>query len=327
MVVAAPRYRKLNTFLRDTFGEKVYRIGLCGEFTCPNRDGTKGTQGCIFCNPASSEPLGYVPGMPLSEQLAYGTEYIRRRHEVNKFIAFFSNYTTTYADATALGALYRQALAYPGVVALALGTRPDCLSREILDVLETLARDAFVWVELGIQSAHAKSMRLINRCHTVEDSERAIAQLRARGISVAGHVILGLPGESLADMLGTARFLAQTGVHGVKIHNLHVVEHTALAEMYRAGEYRALELAEYVDLAVRFLEQLPPNVVVQRISGEAPRRLTVAPAWSVNKLAVVNAVDSELVRRDTWQGKGLGCSLKELQAPVRLPGAPPRKSV
>jgi radical SAM protein (TIGR01212 family) len=310
------RYRKLNTWLRETFGRKVYRMGLCGDFTCPNRDGTLGEGGCIFCNPASSEPLGYGPGMPLREQLEKGVEYVSRRHDVNRFIAFFSDYTTTYADVGRLEAMYREAIAWPGVVGLAVSTRPDCLSPEVLDLLEGIARETFLWVELGIQSAHDESLERIRRCHPVEDSRRAVAELRARGLIVSGHVILGLPGESIDDMLATAGFLAECGVHGAKIHNLHVVKDTELAEMYRRGEYETLELDEYVDLAVRFLEHLPPGVIIQRVSGEAPRRLTVAPEWSVNKLAVVNAVERELTRRNTWQGKGLGHPIERLAKPV-----------
>jgi radical SAM protein (TIGR01212 family) len=318
------RYRKLNTFLRDTFGEKVHRVGLGGGFTCPNRDGTKGTGGCIFCNPASSEPLGYGRGMPLGEQLDAGSAYIRWRHHADKFIAYFSDYTTTYADLGELESLYREAMAYPGVVGLALSTRPDCLSDSVLDLLEKISRETFLWVELGIQSSHDRSLDFVHRCHTVGDTRQAIAGLRRRDIAVSGHVILGLPGESVDDMLATAGFLAQTGVHGVKIHNLHVVKNTALAAMYDRGEYVPLELGEYAGLAARFIEQLPPDVVIQRVSGEAPRRLTVAPEWSVNKLAVMNAVELELERRDTWQGKSLGHSYDNLRAPIVIPGTPGR---
>jgi radical SAM protein (TIGR01212 family) len=313
-----PRYRKLNTWLRETFGRKVYRVGLCGDFACPNRDGTLGVGGCIFCNPASSEPLGYGPGMPVREQLEKGTQYVRGRHGADRFIAFFSDYTTTYADVERLGAMVREAIAWPGMVGLAVSTRPDCLPPEVLDLLEAVSRETFLWVELGIQSAHDESLELLRRCHAVEDSRRAVAELRARNIVVSGHVILGLPGESADDMMATARFLADCGVQGAKIHNLHVVKETELAEMYRRGEVACLELDEYVDLAVRFLEQLPPSVVIQRVSGEAPRRLTVAPEWSINKLAVVNAVGRELVRRDTWQGKGLGYPAAAVSEPLHL---------
>ena len=249
MVLAGQRYRKLNPFLRSVFGEKVYRIGLCGGFTCPNRDGAKGRGGCIYCNPASSEPVNYVAGMPLSQQLAEGVQYIRWRHGARKFIAFFEDYTTTYADFDRLESLYREAMAFPGVVGLALSTRPDCLSGTILDLLELAAQETFLWVELGIQSGHEKSLRVVNRCHTVEDSRRAAGALRDRGIAVSGHVILGLPGETAADMIDTARFLAEIGVQGVKIHNLHVVRGTRLADMHDRGEYEPLELDEYVEYA------------------------------------------------------------------------------
>lgn len=310
--MGAPRYRKFNTFLRETFGRKVYKVGLRGGFDCPNRDGRKGVGGCIFCNQESSEPLGYVAGMPLARQLAEGCDYIRGRHGVDAFIAYFSDYSTTYAAVPELERLYREALAFPGVVGLALSTRPDCLSARTLDLLGRIGREAFCWVELGVQSAEDRSLARINRCHTVADSRRAIGELRSRGIPVSAHVILGLPGETRADMMRTADFLAETGVEGVKIHNLHVIEHTPLAELYRRGEYETMVLAEYASLAVDFLERLPPGVIVQRLSGEAPRRMTLAPAWSVNKLAVFNAVESELERRDTWQGRALGSTREQL---------------
>jgi radical SAM protein (TIGR01212 family) len=326
MVVASPRYRKINTFLRGAFGRKVYRVGLCGGFTCPNRDGTRGEGGCIFCNPATSQPLGYVPGMSVTEQLVSGTEYIRERHGVDRFIAYFSDYSTTYADVDDLESLYREAIRFPGVVGLAISTRPDCLSREVLDLLEAIARETFLWVELGVQSAHEASLHRIRRGHSAEETRRAIGRLRERRLPVSAHVILGIPGESAPDMMATAGFVGDTGIQGVKIHNLHVVEDTPLAEEYRRGEYRPLGLPEYIDLVIRFLERLAPHVIVQRISGEAPRRLTVAPEWSVNKLAVMNAIERELERRDTWQGKSLGRPQEELRAPVKLHGLPSRRA-
>jgi radical SAM protein (TIGR01212 family) len=260
--------------------------------------------------------------MPLSDQLAWGVRYIRQRHEVDKFIAFFSDYSATYAKPAELEALYNEAISYPGIVGLAIGTRPDCLAPAVLDLLQEVAEKTFLWVELGVQSASDRSLRLLNRGHTVEETRQAIAALLERRISVSGHVILGLPGEVEADMLATARFLGESGVHGVKIHNLHVIEGTALARMYRRGECRVMELSEYAELAASFLEYLSPRIIIQRISGEAPRRLTVAPAWSVNKLAVMNAVQAELEKRDSWQGRALGHPMEELQRAVSLPGLP-----
>jgi radical SAM protein (TIGR01212 family) len=322
MVESAPRYRKLNTFLRRAFGRKVYRVGLWGGFTCPNRDGSLGTGGCVFCNPASSEPLGHIPGTPIGEQLASGIEYVRNRHDVDRFIAFFSDYSTTYADLPRLESMYQEALARDDVVGLALSTRPDCLGPEVLKLLARISGETFLWVELGVQSANDATLERIHRCHDVEASRAAIAELRSKRIAVSAHVILGLPGESAKEMAATTRFLIDTGVHSVKIHGLHVVEGTPLAAMYRRGEYRTMELEEYVDLVIRFLEQLPPSMIIQRFTAEAPRRLTVAPDWSVNKLAVMNAIENELDRRDTWQGRALGHAREELEVPVTLPGVP-----
>jgi len=319
-VTGSQRYRKLGAFLSDTFGEKVYKIGVYGGFTCPNRDGSKGSGGCLYCNPASSAPVNYVPGMSVTEQLAVGCRYLGRRHGSRRFIAYFQDYSTTYADVDRLEALYREALASPGIVGLALCTRPDCLSAEILDLLATLNRETFLWVELGLQSAHEATLAFLNRCHSVADSRRAITGLRRRDIAVSGHVILGLPGESRDAMRATAGVLTETGVHGAKLHNLHVVADTPLAEMHRRGEYQALTMTRYIELAIDFLEHLPPAVVIQRLCGDAPPRLTVAPDWAPRKMVVVNAIEQELVRRDTWQGKALGAALEDLRKRVALPG-------
>lgn len=307
------RYRKFNTFLRDIFGEKVYKISLYGSFTCPNRDGSKGTGGCIFCNPASSRPLNYIEGMSVKKQLETGADYIRKRHKTEKFIAYFMDYSTTYGDIEKLSTLYREAINFPGVVGLSLCTRPDCLSGEVLDLLEEISGSTYLWVELGIQTSNPETLMMINRCHTVEESEQAILELKKRNIAVSGHVVLGLPGEEIKDMIDTACFLAKTGVNGAKIQNLHVIEDTVLADMYRQGKIHVMELEEYVNQTIRFLEHLPPSMIIQRITGEAPRHLTVAPDWSVNKLAVINAIIRELEKRNTWQGKAIGSKLEDLK--------------
>ncbi|MBU1699266.1 MAG: TIGR01212 family radical SAM protein [Candidatus Eisenbacteria bacterium] len=322
MIKVLPRYRKLNTFLRSLFGERVYRVSLRGDFTCPNRDGRLGSGGCLFCNQESTEPLGFVPGQPLSQQLKQGAEYLGRRYGAKKFIAFFENYTTTYKDVGTLERLYCEALSYPGIVGLAVSTRPDCLPDEVLNLLKRISRETFLWVELGIQSANESSLEMMNRCHTVECSERAIQALHEGNIAVSAHVILDLPGESMQEVSKTAAFLADTGVQGIKIHNLHVIKNTRLAEMYNNGDYTPMELTDYVELVIRFLEKIPPHVIIQRLSGEAPRRLTVAPEWSVNKLAVLNAIEDRFEQTDSWQGKGLGISREELMRPINLPGRP-----
>ncbi len=314
------RYRKLSTFLQQAFGRKVYKVGVCGGFTCPNRDGTISNTGCLFCNPDSSRPYNYESGMPLSEQLEIGTKYIQARYANTRSIIYFQDYTTTYGRVDWLAALYREAITYPGVVGLAMCTRPDCLSQPILDLLTEISRETFLWVELGIQTASDTTLQALNRCHTVKQTRLAVAALRERNIAVSGHVILGLPGENDQDLLATAQLLVELEVHGIKLHNLHVVTDTPLAELYHRGEYEPLTLSQYINLAIKILEHLPPSIVIQRICGEAHRELTVAPEWSVKKTSVVNAIDVAFEQRDTWQGKALGASRDELLRPVGIPG-------
>jgi len=306
MLDSPPRYRKLNAYLKQRFGERVYRVGLRGGFTCPNRDGYLGTGGCTFCNPDSSRPLGYTPGTSIDRQLEEGIAYVRRRHRARRFIVYFSDYTGTHADVGELRRLYEAAIDHPHVVGLALGTRPDCLGEPVLDLLQELCGRTWLSVELGVQSACEATLARVRRGHRVETSRRAIAALRSRGITVAAHVILGLPGEGSDEILETSRFLGEAQADAVKVHGLHVVEGTKLAEEYRRGEVETMSLEEYVDMTVAFLENLPPAMIVQRLTGEAPRRMTLAPDWSVNKLAVVNAIEWRLVERETWQGKALG---------------------
>jgi len=300
------------------FGEKVFRVGLCGGFTCPNRDGVRGEGGCIFCNTLSSNPLGYEEGMTLTQQLDNGAEYVRYRHHANKFIAFFRDYTSTYGTTKDLENMYREAISYPGVVGLALSTRPDCLSDEVISVLKILAKETFLMVEVGVQSSKEESLKYINRCHTVEESRDALTRLKEAGIHSSIHVILGIPGEDLKDMLNTAQFVIDSGACAVKLHNLHVVKATKLEELYNEGGVELLTFDEYVNTAITFLEHLPPFSVMERTTGEAPRKLTVAPDWSINKIKVVNTIIAEMDSRDTWQGKALGFELDELAKPLNL---------
>jgi len=300
------------------FGEKVFRIGLCGGFTCPNRDGTRGSGGCVFCNTLSSNPLGYKEGMSLTEQLDNGAEYVRHRHHAHKFIAFFRDYTSTYKSPQKLEAMYEEAISYPGVVGLALSTRPDCLSDEVVSVLKKIAKKTFLMVEVGVQSSKDESLTFINRCHTALESSQALIRLKEARIHSSIHVILGLPGESREDMLDTISFVVKSGACAVKLHNLHVVKDTKLEDIFKSSDMKLMTFDEYVETVITCLEHLPPNIIIQRTTGEAPRRLTIAPHWSINKIKVVNSIIAEMDRRDTWQGKALGYSLSEMGKSVSL---------
>jgi uncharacterized protein len=301
------RYNSINDLLKQRFGERVFKVTLESGCACPNRDGPLGSGGCTFCQPEALRPsTAREPGRspaPIAAQLAEGIDYIRRRHGAQKVIAYFQNGTNTAAPAAELVPLFHTAIGHPAVVGLAISTRPDCIEEGHLELLQGLAAQTMLWVELGLQSAHDATLVDIRRGHTAAQFALATERLARAGIPVCAHVILGLPGETPEMMRATARFLNDAGVWGVKIHNLHVLAGTAMAERYERGELAIPSLAEYAGWVVDFLEELAPSIVIHRVNGHSPRRLTVAPAWSVNKLAILNAVEAELERRQTWQGK------------------------
>ncbi|MFH0800122.1 MAG: TIGR01212 family radical SAM protein [Pseudomonadota bacterium] len=285
----------------------MYKVSLESGLSCPNRDGTIGKSGCIFCNlesynPAAS-PEGRPADAPIASQLDEGMRYIRRRHGAEKCIAYFQRGSNTHAPASSLTPLFAEALAHPAVSGLAVSTRPDCIGPDHVEMFEYLSRSKLLWVELGLQSAHDATLSRIGRGHTAAQFASACRALQDAGICVCAHVILGLPDETAGMMLDTARFLNETGVWGVKIHNLHVLRETRLEELYRSGEIALTPLEIYAGWVADFLEELSPNIVVHRVNGHSPRNLTVAPEWSVNKLAIFNEVEKELEKRDTRQGK------------------------
>ncbi len=306
------RYNSLSTFLKERFGEKVFKVSLWGGMTCPNRDGSKGSGGCIYCNPLSNRPF-VSAGRTVKEQLVEGIEYARKRHRANKLIAYFQHYSNTYGNIEELRRLYNDAICHPDIVGLAVSTRPDCLEPETWNLLEHLNARTFLWLELGLQSAKEETLKFLNRGHTVKDFTDAVDAAHRHGIKVCAHIILGLPGETRQDMLDTIKFLAEHKVWGVKIHNLHVLKDTPLEKMYNVAQdfspannkekIKCLTLEEYASLVVDCLEHLPKDVVIHRFNSHSPRELTVAPLWSINKLATLNAVHNEISRRDTYQGK------------------------
>ncbi len=306
------RYHSLNAYFRKTFGEKVYKVSITGGFTCPTRDGSLGTEGCVFCNPVGGEPKHYRPGMTITKQLELATEYVRERHETDHFLAYFQDYTTTYKDVKSLEVMYREALKFPGIRGLSLCTRPDCISEDVMDLLKDISQETFVWVELGVQSGCDVTLLRMNRGHTVYDSEIAFEKLHKREIRTAAHVILGFPGESREEALSTAKLVNKSGTAGVKLQNLHIIKDTQLAVQYENGEFEPMRRSEYAGLAADFIERIRPEIVIQRVTGEAPPRLLVAPEWSINKLAVMNRVKRELMYRDSWQGKLLGYTMEDI---------------
>ena len=297
------RYYSLNRYLRETFGEKVYKLALDGGMTCPNRDGTLDTRGCIFCSAGGSGDFAEGRCASVSAQIEQSKARIRSKTDAAKFIAYFQSYTNTYAPTEYLENLFTQAIADPSVAALSIGTRPDCLPDEVVALLARLNRTKPVWVELGLQTIHEKTARSIRRGYPLPVYEDALHRLKAAGITVIVHVILGLPGESREMMLATIDYLG--GSHrpdGIKLQLLHVLEGTDLAAEYRAGKFQTMEMEEYWDILCACLERLPPDMVIHRLTGDGPKKLLLAPLWTANKKLVLNELNRQLERRNIRQG-------------------------
>ncbi len=298
------RYQAYSLVLRERFGCRVQKVSLDAGFTCPNVDGTVAKGGCTFCDNRSFSPSRRLPRADIFGQIDQSIARMRKRYKnCRKFLAYFQPATNTYAPVEKLRPLYEQALAHPQVVGLAIGTRSDCVPDEVLDLLEELAQNTYLSVEYGMQTIHDRSLDWMNRGHHHDSFLDAVERSRGRGFEICAHAILGLPGESHADMMATARELARVNIDAVKIHNLYCVKNTALAEQVAAGEVKLMERDDYVAAVVDFLELLPPSMVVERISGDAPPDYFVGPEWCLDKPAVKAAIEAEFERRDTWQGK------------------------
>ncbi len=300
----AKRYNTFSEELKRVFGCRIQRISVDAGFTCPNRDGTIGSGGCIFCSNRGSGSFGIARGESIADQLEHGKEIMARKYKAKKFIAYFQPYSNTYAPVATLAALYDAALAVPDIVGLIVGTRPDCLSPETLSLLAEYHRRTWFWLELGMQSPLDRTLRAIRRGHDSASFLEAARGVKRLGMRLSVHIILGLPGESHAEMLSGAAILNALRVDAVKIHLLHVSRDTQLAELYAKGEVSPLEKDQYVGLVCDFLERLDPRIFVQRLTGDGGTDL-IAPLWSAAKFEVLNAIDAELERRGSRQGSGL----------------------
>lgn len=296
-------YHSLDYMLKERFGEKVYKLTLNGGMSCPNRDGKLGTGGCIFCSAGGSGDFAGDPAQSIDRQIAQQKELICKKRPVNTFIAYFQAYTNTYAPVEYLRALFTQALSHPEVAALSIGTRPDCLGEDVLDLLSQLNRIKPVWVELGLQTIHPATARYIRRGYPLSCFEEAMKNLHARDLDIIVHTILGLPGETTEQMLQTISFLNHQPIQGIKMQLLHVLKGTDLADDYLAGKFSVLSQEAYVDLVISCLEHLSPDIVVHRITGDGPRDLLIAPLWSSAKRTVLNEIHHQMKERNTWQGK------------------------
>ncbi|MBC2283723.1 TIGR01212 family radical SAM protein [Listeria booriae] len=297
------RYHTWNYCLRDHFGYKVFKVALDGGFDCPNRDGTVAHGGCTFCSAAGSGDFAGDRVDDLQTQFHTIKEKMHTKWKDGKYMAYFQAFTNTHAPVAELREKYESVLNEPGVVGLSIATRPDCLPDDVVDYLAELNDRIYLWVELGLQSAHNETGVLINRAHDYDCYVEGVAKLHARGIRVCTHIINGLPRETPEMMMQTVQKVVESGVAGIKIHLLHLLKGTPMVQQYQNGELKFLTKDDYVSLVCDQLEILPPEMVIHRITGDGAIDDLIGPIWSLNKWEVLNSIDAELVRRDSWQGK------------------------
>lgn len=295
-------YYSLNEYLKNTFGEKVYKISLNGGMTCPNRDGTLGRKGCIFCSRGGSGEFAANAVLDIKSQIEQAKQRIKAKTECLKFIAYFQPFTNTYASVDYLEEIFMQAIEGDEIVALSIATRPDCLGNEVLALLDRLNQIKPVWVELGLQTIHKQTADYIRRGYELDVYDTAVRNLHKIGINVITHIILGLPNESKEMMLDTVRYVGKR-TDGVKLQLLHILKDTDLLDDYNAGKFKALSLEEYIDILCDCIEVLPKSVVIHRITGDGDKKLLVAPMWSANKKNVLNTINKIFSQRNITQGK------------------------
>lgn len=297
------RYRSLNSYLRETYGHKLYKIALDGGFTCPNRDGTLGSRGCIFCSGSGSGDFAESAECDVSAAIERGKARVGSKNPGGKYIAYFQSFTSTYAPVEKLRRLFTAAMEHPDVEILSVATRPDCLGDEVLALLRELNEIKPVWVELGLQSIHPETAAYIRRGYALPVFDEAIRRLKAAGIVVIVHMILGLPGESAQMIFDTADYIGRSGADGIKLQLLHILEGTDLAAEYRAGKFEALSPEEYLPLLAGCIERLPESMTVHRLTGDGAKKDLIAPLWSGDKKRVLNAINRYFEAHDVRQGK------------------------
>lgn len=287
-------YLSFNKYLKDKFGQKVYKISLDGGFTCPNRDGKAGTRGCIFCSKGGSGDFAESREMSITEQIESGKKKVEKKIKSGKYIAYFQAFTNTYAPVEILRQKYEEAINHPDIVALSIATRPDCLGDDVLRLLDEMNKIKPVFVELGLQTIHQKSAKYIRRGYDLSVYDKAVRDLKKIGVNVVVHVILGLPNENENDMLETVKYVCESGANGIKLQLLHVIDGTDLAKDYEKGLFKTLEFDEYVNLIVKCVKIIPKDIVIHRLTGDGAKKDLIAPLWSADKKRVLNAINKAL---------------------------------
>ena len=296
-------YHSLDYELKKRFGEKLYKLSLNGGMTCPNRDGTLGSGGCIFCSAGGSGDFAGNARMSITDQLEHQKKLLEKKRPAGSYIAYFQAFTNTYAPAAYLRRIYSEALNWPHTAVLSIATRPDCLPEDVLDLLEEFSGQKPLWIELGLQTIHPSTAQFIRRGYDLSVFENAVEKLRSRNIEVIVHTILGLPGETFEDVYETVEYLNHMEIQGIKLQLLHILEGTDLAKIYRTDPFPVLTLEEYTDLVIGCLERLSPDITIHRLTGDGPKDLLIAPLWSSAKRTVLNHLHHEMKQRGSWQGK------------------------
>ena len=299
------QYNDFSSFIKSRFSERVQKVSINIGFTCPNRDGTKGLGGCTYCNNNTFSPHYCKPEKNVTQQLNEGISGFSKKYKTQKYLAYFQSYTNTYADIELLKELYLEAIQHSKVVGLVVGTRPDCISTDLVDFLSDLAKNYFVSLELGIESTLDKTLEAVNRCHTYEETRQAYNLVKDRGIHLGGHMIIGLPGETKADILNHARELSKLPLNSLKLHQLQIVKHTMMAVQLKSHpeQFKLLAFDEYVDLITEFIARLRPDIILERFVSESPDHLLIAPKWRMKNFQVTEKVNQRLIEKELWQGK------------------------
>lgn len=287
-------YLSFNKYLKDKFGQKVYKISLDGGFTCPNRDGKIDTRGCIFCSKGGSGDFAQNRDLSITEQIESGKKIVEKKIKSGKYIAYFQVFTNTYAPVEILRAKYSEAINHPDIVALSIATRPDCLGDDVIELLDEMNKIKPVFVELGLQTIHSDSAKYIRRGYSLEVYNEAVKKLKNIGVNIVVHIILGLPNESEEDMLESVKYVCQSQIDGIKLQLLHIIAGTDLAKDYEKGLFKTLEFDEYVELIAKCVAIIPKNIVIHRLTGDGAKKDLIAPLWSADKKRVLNAINKAL---------------------------------
>ncbi len=298
-----PRYNTYRPYIKEKLGYRVNKLSVDMGFTCPNRDGNLAVGGCVYCNNDSFVPPYARARFSMDQQITNGMEYLKKRFKAEKFIVYFQSYTNTYDSVEKLEEMYRNALKYEDVIGIAVGTRSDCIDEEKISMFEELAKDYYVSLEFGIESIYDKTLEFMNRGHDYQSVLDAIEMSKGRGFEIGAHIIVGMPTETKEEMLAMAGEVSSLGIDVFKVHNLHIVRNTPLARMYRKEPFSLFNFEEYIDFIIEFLERLSPDMVIERLFTDTPHQLLIAPDWGKSHLQILQAIEAELERKDTYQGR------------------------